>query len=75
LEKGGLRLADPNRGKFRSFLLAALKHFLADERDKAQALKRGGGRKIVSLDVGDAETRYALEPATYSSPERLFEKS
>ena len=75
LEKGGLRLADPKRGKFRSFLLAALKHFLADERDRTQALKRGGGRKVVSLDVGDAETRYALEPATHSSPERLFEKS
>ncbi len=75
LEKEGLRLADPNRGKFRSFLLAALKHFLADERDRARAVKRGGGRKVVSLDVGDAETRYALEPAGHCSPERLFEKS
>jgi RNA polymerase sigma-70 factor (ECF subfamily) len=75
IEKGGLRLADPNRGKFRSFLLTAIKHFLADERDRIRAIKRGGSRKIISLDVGDAETRYALEPATHSSPERLFEKS
>src|SRR5262245_10964344 len=44
LEKGDLRLADPERGRFRSFLLAALKHFLAHERDRARAQKRGGGR-------------------------------
>jgi RNA polymerase sigma factor (sigma-70 family) len=75
LEKHDLRLADPERGKFRSFLLATLKHFLADESDRAQALKRGGGRKVLSLDLQDAETRYALEPAAQSSPEKLFEKS
>ena len=63
LEKRGLRLADSSRGKFRSFLLAALKNFLADERDRALARKRGGGRKIFSLDFENAETQYSLEPA------------
>lgn len=75
LEKDGLRLADPNRGKFRSFLLAALKHFLANESDRIRAQKRGAGREILSLDVEDAEGKYALEPVEQLSPERLFERS
>jgi len=75
LEKDSVRLADPDRGKFRSFLLASLKHFLSDRRDYEQALKRGGGRKIFSLDFESAETQYALEPAERLTPERLFERS
>lgn len=75
LEKHDLRLADPKRGKFRSFLLAALKHFLANERDRAQAKKRGGGRKVLSLDFETAESQYALEPGHQLSPEKLFERS
>jgi RNA polymerase sigma-70 factor (ECF subfamily) len=75
LEKHDLRAADPERGKFRSFLLATLKHFLSDERDRARARKRGGGRKILSLDFQEAESQYALEPADRLSPEKLFEKS
>jgi len=75
LEKHDLRAADPERGKFRSFLLATLKHFLSDERDHAQAQKRGGGRKLLSLDFQEAESQYHLEPADRLSPERLFEKS
>ncbi|MHC4756642.1 MAG: RNA polymerase sigma factor, partial [Planctomycetota bacterium] len=75
LEKHGLRLADPKRGKFRSFLLAALKHFLANERARARAQKRGGGRKILSLDFENAESQYALEPRDELSPEKLFERS
>jgi RNA polymerase sigma factor (sigma-70 family) len=75
LERHDLRVADPKRGKFRSFLLAALKHFLADERNHAQAKKRGGGRKVLSLDFEDAESRYALEPADELSPEKAFEQS
>ena len=75
LEKRGLRLADPKRGRFRSFLLTALKHFLANELDRARAQKRGGGQKIVSLNVETAENQYALEPAHELSPEKLFEKS
>ena len=59
---------DPRKGKFRSFLLASLKHFLSDERDRASAQKRGGGRPIISLDGLDAEARYQLEPAHDLSP-------
>ncbi len=70
-----LERANPERGKFRSFLLSCLNHFLADQRDRAQAQKRGGGKAIVSLDIEDAETRYQVEPAHDLTPERLFEKS
>ena len=75
LAKHGLRLADPKRGKFRSFLLVALKHFLANEHARANAQKRGGGRKILSLNLEDAENRYALEPSVELSPEKVFERS
>jgi len=75
LDKGGLRLADPKRGKFRSFLLSSLKHFLSNERARARAKKRGGGRKVISLDVENAESQYALEPRDELSPEKLFERS
>ena len=75
LEKHGLRLADSKRGKFRSFLLVALKNFLADERDRARAKKRGGGRTILSLDFQNAENQYTLQPAQQMPPEKLFERS
>jgi RNA polymerase sigma factor (sigma-70 family) len=75
LEKHSLRTADPKYGKFRSFLLIRIKGFLSDERDRAQAQKRGGGRKILSLSFQNAEGQYALEPADQLSPEMLFEKS
>jgi RNA polymerase sigma factor (sigma-70 family) len=74
LEKHGLRLADPKRGKFRSFLLAALKHFLANELDRVRAQKRGGNLKVLSLSTQDAETQYALQPAHQLTPEKLFER-
>jgi RNA polymerase sigma factor (sigma-70 family) len=66
--------ADREKGKFRTFLLAALKHFLADERDRAHAQKRGGGQTVISLDGLDAETRYGLEPVSNLTPEKMFEK-
>lgn len=75
LEKQVLRSADSKRGRFRSFLLATLKNFLADERDRARAQKRGGGRKLLSIDFNQAENQYALEPADRLSPEKLFDKS
>jgi hypothetical protein len=67
-------LADVNRrkGRFRSFLLAAIKHLLADERDKASALKRGGGEVPISRDAQAAEDRFRLEPAHEMTPEKLF---
>jgi RNA polymerase sigma-70 factor (ECF subfamily) len=61
-------------GKFRSFLLTALNHFLANEHERAQALKRGGGRMLLSLDDDSAEDRYLREPAHTESPDRLFER-
>ena len=75
LEKRGLRLVDPKHGKFRSFMLAALKHFLADKRGRELAQKRGGGWKALSLDFENVETQYAPELAYNLSPEKLFEKS
>jgi len=71
LEKDGLTHVHPSKGKFRSFLLASLKNFLANEWDKSQAQKRGAGRSVVSLDAGEAETLYALEPVEETTPERL----
>ena len=65
---------DRQKGRFRAFLLASLKHFLSDQRDRAHAQKRGGGRAVVSLDSLDAETRYRLEPAQDLTPEKMFEK-
>jgi RNA polymerase sigma-70 factor (ECF subfamily) len=74
IAKRDLAGVDRAKGRFRSFLLAALKHFLANEWDKARALKRGGGVHVTSLDVGDAETRYLREPADPETPERVFER-
>jgi RNA polymerase sigma-70 factor (ECF subfamily) len=74
LEKHFLAAVDPCKGKFRSFLLAACNHFLANERDRARARKRGGGRLVLSLDARDAEGRYRAEPADALTPETLFER-
>ncbi len=75
LDKNYLGKVRPKPGKFRNFLLTALKHFVANERARAAALKRGGGRAALSLDFENAESRYALEPAEDLTPEKLFEKS
>src|SRR5258708_1681604 len=74
LEKNYLGDVDRAKGKFRSFLLAALKHFLANEWDKANALKRGGGLTFVPLQVESAETRYGLEPIDTLSADKIFER-
>ncbi len=73
IEKRSLASVDRAKGKFRSFLLASVQNFLANERDKSQALKRGAGR-VISLDALDAEARYAAEPADEMTPERIFER-
>jgi RNA polymerase sigma factor (sigma-70 family) len=69
-------LADVHRekGKFRSFLLASLKHFLANEWDRARAAKRGGGQPHLSLDIQTAETRYRSEPADDLTAEKLLDR-
>lgn len=72
LDKEFLRVADPQRGRFRSFLLASLKHFVANERKAARAKKRGGGRHVLSLDFATAEAAFLAEPADERTPERLF---
>src|SRR5258708_249384 len=61
LERHGLANVKPAAGKFRSFLLACLKHFLANERERARAQRRGGGQTLVPFEGVDAETRYSLE--------------
>lgn len=73
LEKNFLRDADPVRGRFRAFLLASIRHFLSNERDRTQALKRGGGTPTLSLDVETAEGTYQLEGRNEMTPERLFD--
>ena len=75
LERDDLRDVHPERGRFRSFLLASLKHLLSNERDRARAAKRGGGRKIVSFDVEAGESRFAREPADRRTPESLFDRA
>jgi RNA polymerase sigma-70 factor (ECF subfamily) len=74
LEKDFLAAVDRGKGKFRSFLLAACKHFLANQRDRDRAGKRGRGRPILSLDAADAEGRYRAEPADGLTAEKLFER-
>jgi RNA polymerase sigma-70 factor (ECF subfamily) len=74
LEKDFLGTVDPEKGKFRSFLLAACKHFLANEHDRERARKRGGDRHSLSLDFRDADGRYAHEPAHGETADRLFER-
>ena len=74
LEKDYLECADPERGRFRSFLLTAFKRFLSKERGHDNALKRGGGITIRSLDADLAESQYAFEPVDDRTPERLFER-
>jgi RNA polymerase sigma factor (sigma-70 family) len=72
LERNTLRRADPNRGKFRSFLLGALEFFLAQAHEKASALKRGGKAEFVFLDNDSAEVQYQLVSEELSA-ERVFE--
>jgi RNA polymerase sigma-70 factor (ECF subfamily) len=74
LEKDFLHSVDRSRGRFRAFLLACCKHFLANERDRAAARKRGGDCSILSLDFQSAADRYRLEPADTMTPEKLFER-
>lgn len=62
------------RGRFRSFLLIALKRFLINEWQRSQAQKRGGGQELISLDGGSAEERYSLEPADRMTPDRIYER-
>jgi DNA-directed RNA polymerase specialized sigma24 family protein len=74
LTNGFLPNADQSRGRFRAYLLGALKHFLADARDRDLAKKRGGDRMILSIDALQAEQSYTWEPIDTLTPDRLFER-
>ena len=74
LEKRYLRAADRERGRFRSFLLTALKRFLSKERDRAHARKRGGKAGPISLDLEAGDSRHALEPSHDVTPEAIYER-
>lgn len=74
LEKDYLRAADREKGRFRTFLLMALKRFMANEYDRAHAKKRGGFTQFLPIDHDFAESRYAADPATGVDPERVFDR-
>ena len=73
LEGRYLERADPEKGRFRAFILTCMKFFLADEGDRVRALKRGGGA-VLSLEMSSGEERYEREPAHEETPERIFER-
>jgi RNA polymerase sigma-70 factor (ECF subfamily) len=74
LEKDRLQFADPARGRFRSFMLASMQHFLANRTRNARAIKRGGHCQTLSLDFNQGEERYLHEPSHDLTPERVFER-
>lgn len=74
LEKNYLASVDRRKGKFRSFLLASLEHFLAKEWTRSHRLKRGGGQVIIAWDGVDPEERYRLEPPDTWTAERVYER-
>ena len=73
LEGRYLNRADPDRGRFRSFLLNSCKFFLADQADRARAQKRGAGA-ILPFEVASGEQRYSFEPLDNETPEHIFER-
>ncbi len=74
LQRNWLGRADRDKGRFRSFVLSAMNHFLSDEWDKARAQKRGGGVPPLALRFDTAETRYCQEPADCATPEHQYER-
>lgn len=74
LEKRYLKSVDSSLGRFRTFLLAAMTHFLNDEWDKSRAQKRGGGEPTFSFDDEAARERYGIEPMEEATPETVFER-
>src|SRR5215471_17251041 len=74
LARNDLAAVDRSKGRFRSFLLASLKHFLANEWDKAKAQKRGGGQVPLSIDASAAESSYGFEPVENITPDKLYER-
>jgi RNA polymerase sigma-70 factor (ECF subfamily) len=75
LERNYLEGLNSERGKFRAFLLASFKHFLANEWDRAHRQKRGGGATVLSLNWQDADTRYGVDPADALSPDKIYDRA
>lgn len=74
LEKHDLAQADPNRGRFRAFLLAACRHYISNERDRRNAIKRGGAVTAIPIDLLEAEGRYERALTSSETPESLYER-
>ena len=74
IEKARVRAASQARGRFRSFLLASFKHFILNDAQARRAEKRGGGVPVLSLEFGNAEGRYSLEPSDARTPEAIFDR-
>ena len=74
LDKNVVGAADPERGKFRSFLLTSFKHFMSKQWEKGRALKRGGGERLLSLDFKTADSNVVLEPAAGLTAEQIFDQ-
>ncbi len=74
LEQGTMARANPDKGRFRAFLLTSCKRFLINEWERAAAAKRGGDRRLLSLDLDVGESRYAAEAVDTLTPERLYEQ-
>ena len=74
LDKKSVKAARPERGRFRTFLLTSVKNYLANERDRALAWKRGAGAPVLSLDFETAESTLKLEPQERETPETIFER-
>lgn len=66
--------ADPDKGKFRAFLLSSLKYFLNDEWDRSRAKKRGGQSSLLPFEISDGEMMYEREPVDNETPERIYER-
>lgn len=74
LQKDYLKAAAREKGRFRTFLIVALKRFLANEWDRVRAQKRGGGQPLLSLDAEIAEERYRIEPVEGATADRIYER-
>jgi RNA polymerase sigma-70 factor (ECF subfamily) len=74
LEKRYLDDFDRERGRFRTFLMAAFRHYVTNERNRERAQKRGGDQPPLTLDLEDAERRYHLEPSHNLTPEKIYER-
>lgn len=75
IERNSVEGADPEKGRFRAYLLGALKHFVSSERSRDRAAKRGGGVAPLPMDFGAADAKYTAEPESGETPESLFERA